>query len=64
MQDWNDALGRVLSEVIGPDADRVDAEGAFPAPGITALSEAGLLGLTVSGDVGGEAAIWPPPARS
>ena len=32
---------------IGPDAARVDREGAFPKGGIAALGKAGLLGLTV-----------------
>src|SRR6478672_8661868 len=38
---------------IGPDAARVDREGAFPERAMSALANAGLLGLTVPVSLGG-----------
>ena len=38
---------------IGPDAARVDREGVFPERAISALANAGLLGLTVPVSLGG-----------
>lgn len=53
MSTYRDALERVIDEVVGPDAQLVDADGAFPRRGIDALGEAGILGLTVSQPFGG-----------
>ena len=44
---------RVAHEVLAPHSDAVDREGRWPAEGMRALGEAGLLGLTVSTDDGG-----------
>jgi isovaleryl-CoA dehydrogenase len=43
----------VASSVLAPRAELTDREGRWPREGLTALGEAGLLGLTVSRDVGG-----------
>lgn len=48
-----DALTRVIEDVVAPSAAHVDTTGEFPRAGVTALGEAGLLGLCSSNDVGG-----------
>ncbi|MDQ1497750.1 MAG: hypothetical protein QOI86_1090, partial [Actinomycetota bacterium] len=48
-----DALERVITEVVAPRATTTDEQGSFPQPAITALGEAGILGLTAAPDVGG-----------
>jgi alkylation response protein AidB-like acyl-CoA dehydrogenase len=48
-----DALERVINDVVAPAATTTDEQGAFPAPAIEALGGAGILGITVSPDVGG-----------
>jgi alkylation response protein AidB-like acyl-CoA dehydrogenase len=48
-----DVLEEIATSVVEPAATAVDATGAFPRAGITALGEAGLLGLLSSTDVGG-----------
>ncbi len=53
MGEYDDALGRVIDEIVAPGAAEVDATGRFPAEAITALGEAGILGLTVATDAGG-----------
>jgi isovaleryl-CoA dehydrogenase len=48
------ALAReVATTTLAGLADEVDREGRWPAEGVRALGEAGLLGLTVTRDVGG-----------
>ncbi|MFD3457887.1 acyl-CoA dehydrogenase family protein [Streptomyces sp. NPDC058691] len=47
------AFAHVLSNVIEPFAERTGAERRFPRAAVTALGQAGLLGLTVSADLGG-----------
>jgi isovaleryl-CoA dehydrogenase len=49
----NDALARVLDDIVGPEARSVDKDGIFPRRGIDALGEAGILGLTVAKPLGG-----------
>ncbi len=49
----DDALERVIDEIVRPDAPSVDADGTFPRRGIDALGEAGILGLTVAEPFGG-----------
>ncbi len=49
----NERAQAVTAEVIGPAAGRVDADAAWPAEGMRALSDAGLMGLTAPADVGG-----------
>jgi alkylation response protein AidB-like acyl-CoA dehydrogenase len=51
--DEQDALTRVIDDVIAPAADAVDRTGRFPRTGITALAEAGFLGLASATDIGG-----------
>jgi isovaleryl-CoA dehydrogenase len=53
MSGYLDALERVIDEVVAPGAAEVDATGAYPRSAITALGEAGLLGLTVPEPFGG-----------
>lgn len=48
-----DSAKKVVEEVIRPNAATVDAQGKFPAEGIQALGDAGLLGLTVSKEFDG-----------
>ena len=47
------ALERCIDEVIAPAARQVDEKGEFPADGLRALREAGLLGLASAAAVGG-----------
>ncbi|HLY81416.1 MAG TPA: acyl-CoA dehydrogenase family protein [Acidimicrobiales bacterium] len=53
MTSYLDALGRVIDDVVAPQAPEVDKAGRFPRPGIDALGEAGILGLISSETVGG-----------
>ncbi|HEX2064773.1 MAG TPA: acyl-CoA dehydrogenase family protein [Acidimicrobiales bacterium] len=48
-----DALRRVVDEVVVPTAAEVDREGTFPEAAVTALGDAGLLGLTTAAEMGG-----------
>ncbi len=48
-----DALARVLDDVVAAEAPTVDHDGTFPQASIDALAGVGLLGLTVSSDLGG-----------
>jgi alkylation response protein AidB-like acyl-CoA dehydrogenase len=50
---YQDALARVIEEVVAPDAADVDAGAVFPRRQIRALADAGLLGLTVPAELGG-----------
>jgi len=53
MNDVHDALERVVKDVVAPAATEVDRAGRFPAEGIRALGDAGILGLTISESAGG-----------
>ncbi|HEV7862140.1 MAG TPA: acyl-CoA dehydrogenase family protein [Acidimicrobiia bacterium] len=48
-----DALERVITDIVAPRATTTDGQAAFPQVAVTALGEAGILGLTASPDVGG-----------
>jgi alkylation response protein AidB-like acyl-CoA dehydrogenase len=48
-----DVLNQVIAEVIAPQAAEIDRESKFPRSGLTALGEAGLLGLISASEVGG-----------
>jgi alkylation response protein AidB-like acyl-CoA dehydrogenase len=50
---YQDALARVIEEVIEPAAAEVDRAAAFPRKQIAALGDAGLLALTVPASFGG-----------
>ncbi len=50
---YEDALARVIDEVITPGAGEVDAAGVFPRRQLEALAGAGLLGLTVPAEFSG-----------
>lgn len=52
-ESYPDALERVASDVIAPQAGEVDRTGAFPSRSVAALADAGLLGAVNSPDVGG-----------
>ncbi|HEX3713823.1 MAG TPA: acyl-CoA dehydrogenase family protein [Trebonia sp.] len=52
-ESYNDALLRVVSDVVAPGAAAVDASGQFPAGQVAALGAAGLLALTVPAEFGG-----------
>lgn len=47
------ALAPVIADVIAPAAPEVDRAGTYPAEALTALGQAGLLGLISAPDVGG-----------
>jgi isovaleryl-CoA dehydrogenase len=44
---------QIVDDVIAPGAAQVDSTGEFPQANITALTEAGVLGMMSSADVGG-----------
>jgi alkylation response protein AidB-like acyl-CoA dehydrogenase len=48
-----EALEPIIDEVVRPLAVEIDRTGAFPREAVTALGQAGLLGLLSSPDVGG-----------
>lgn len=48
-----DVLEEIIEKVVEPGAAQIDTTGAFPRDAVTALGEAGLLGLLSSPDVGG-----------
>ncbi|WP_351235108.1 acyl-CoA dehydrogenase family protein [Streptomyces sp. NPDC002133] len=50
---YRTAFSDVLSRVVAPSAERAGGEGRFPRGSVTALGQAGLLGLTVSAELGG-----------
>ncbi len=52
-QEIVDRARRVSDETIGPNADRTDEEGVFPATSVAALAEAGLMGLAIDKQFGG-----------
>jgi isovaleryl-CoA dehydrogenase len=52
-ESYNDALLRVINEVVAPAAAAVDASGRFPREQVSALGAAGLLALTVPAEFGG-----------
>ena len=49
-----DAARRVATSVVAEHADTVDREGLWPQQGMQAIGEAGLLGLNVSTEAGGQ----------
>ena len=53
MTNYQDALARVIETVVAPGALAVDRDGTFPEESVSALADAGLLGLTSGTDVGG-----------
>jgi alkylation response protein AidB-like acyl-CoA dehydrogenase len=54
-----DALDAVIADVVVPAAGSVDRDGVFPRAAITALGEAGLLGLASAPEVGGGGQAFP-----
>ncbi len=48
-----ESVERIAREVVARQAAEVDGKGAFPAEAVSALGEAGVLGLMTSPDVGG-----------
>lgn len=51
--DQRDRLAGVLTDIVIPQAPRVDAAGAFPSEAIRALASHGLLGAASGAEVGG-----------
>lgn len=51
--DWKRVAHRLSTEVLAPNAARIDQEALFPTENIKALGEAGLMGLTVAKEKGG-----------
>ncbi len=51
--EYQDALARVIRDVVAPNAAEVDRAGVFPRAAVDALGEAGILGLASATDVGG-----------
>jgi isovaleryl-CoA dehydrogenase len=49
----SEALTRIISDVVAPNAIAVDRDGVYPREAIGALGQAGILGLASSTDVGG-----------
>ena len=52
-QIYAEAIQKVIAEVIAPSAAEIDGSAKFPRAAITALSQAGLLGLISAKEVGG-----------
>src|SRR5204863_3227988 len=50
---YSAALEQVCTEAIGPEAQHIDRQGAFPERGVSALVAAGLMGAVSAPDVGG-----------
>jgi alkylation response protein AidB-like acyl-CoA dehydrogenase len=53
MTSYQDALRRVIDDIVAPHAVEVDKTGTFPGPAISALGATGILGMTASESVGG-----------
>jgi alkylation response protein AidB-like acyl-CoA dehydrogenase len=53
MSGYEDGLGRVIEDVVRPAAPAIDANGTFPRAAVSALGDAGILGLTVAKSMGG-----------
>ena len=51
--DWKRVAHRLSTEVLAPNAGKIDRESLFPTGNIKALGEAGLMGLTVAKEKGG-----------
>jgi alkylation response protein AidB-like acyl-CoA dehydrogenase len=54
MNDIIKTVDGIISDVVAPDAESVDREGAFPQRGIDALGKAGVLGALSAKEVGGQ----------
>ncbi len=50
---WKRLAAKLAREVLAPRAADVDRNGTFPRESITALGEAGLMGLTIPEELGG-----------
>jgi alkylation response protein AidB-like acyl-CoA dehydrogenase len=50
---YSASLERICTEVVAPEAPKVDQRGAFPERSLNALAEAGLLGAISASEVGG-----------
>ena len=52
--EYADALAAVIDEVVAPAARAVDRDGTFPQAALDTLGQAGILGLTIGTDAGGQ----------
>ncbi|SFC79483.1 acyl-CoA dehydrogenase family protein [Streptomyces aidingensis] len=59
----DDRLDRIIDEVVAPAAEEVDRAGRFPRESVDALARAGVLGMTVGPDAGGQGAPVADAAR-
>ncbi len=50
---WLELIERISIEIIAPAAAETDSSGAFPRAALTAMGQAGLLGLISSKNIGG-----------
>jgi alkylation response protein AidB-like acyl-CoA dehydrogenase len=50
---YSEALEAVLADVVRPSAIGVDRDGSYPRDSVTALGDAGILGLVSAAEVGG-----------
>jgi alkylation response protein AidB-like acyl-CoA dehydrogenase len=50
---WLEVIERISTEVIAPAAEEIDSSGAFPHAALSAMGQAGLLGLISSKVIGG-----------
>jgi alkylation response protein AidB-like acyl-CoA dehydrogenase len=50
---YHGQLSQIIRSVVAPSAEHVDRQGSFPRDAVHAFGRTGLLGLTVSADVGG-----------
>ena len=48
------ALDQIIAEIVAPAAVEIDQTAAFPRAALTALGQAGLLGLISAAEVGGQ----------
>jgi isovaleryl-CoA dehydrogenase len=51
--EYQDALTRVIDDIVAPNAAEIDHTGNYPRASLDALGEAGILGLVSSAGIGG-----------
>jgi len=61
--EYQDALARVIRDVVAPNAAEVDRAGVFPRAAVDAPGDAGIPGLASATDVGGGGQRFSAPAH-